>query len=551
MQVRTEQLASRVAGAALVAGTLVLVASIALQVILLERTWFVLAGLAVGMVGVIFGLAGLRSDLAVLFDRRRREIALFAVGTVALILILIYLSSRFTYRLDVTRGGVNSLSPPTVAMLDRLREPVRIVFFHDALMRETVERYELFAARTDRISLELHDPTIEPARARLLGVQFPGTAVMMSGDRRLLVHGGSEVDIANGILRVSRGATQRICSLDGHNEADPFSQESHDHLEGTPGSEHSHGIGAEYVLHERHGMAKARSSLETLNFEVVKISLLKNPKALIGCTVLLVVGPKTALLNREVQAIDAYLAAGGHGLMMLEPFVTTGLEPLLRSYGIVLDNTIVIDKASHYWTDISSPAVTDYNNHRITRGLPLSFYPGARSLSPTPERVPGTRVIPLINSSTNSYGETSPDRAELDPSSDRPGPLTLMVVASRRPVGKGDQTIATLTGTPSPQTGRTDPRRPPVTALSRLAVFGDADFATNSFFHILGNGEVFLNTIQFLAGEEDLIGIEPGTKDLPRLTVTNRQIKSTFILSVLFAPFVLGLIGAVTWWRQR
>ena len=57
-----------------------------------------------------------------------------------------------------------------------------------------------------------------------------------------------------------------MCFLDGHGEPDPFSLESHDHLEGAPG--HTHGLGAKYVLHERHGMAKARHALETLNYKV-------------------------------------------------------------------------------------------------------------------------------------------------------------------------------------------------------------------------------------------------------------------------------------------
>jgi hypothetical protein len=82
---------------------------------------------------------------------------------------------------------------------------------------------------------------------------------MQSESRTLQVHGGSETDIANGILRVSQGALQRLCCLDGHGEADPFSMESHDHLEG--GANHTHGLGARYVLHERHGMARPATRL--------------------------------------------------------------------------------------------------------------------------------------------------------------------------------------------------------------------------------------------------------------------------------------------------
>jgi len=193
----------------------------------------------------------LRAELAAMLRRRRGEIVLVTLGVVGVLVALAYLSMRYPVRFDLTSAGLYSLSEPTITMLKRLDKPVHIVFFHDPMMRETVELYELIARQTALVSVEFYDPMINPAQARMLGVNFAGTAVLESQGRRLQVNGGSETDIANGILRVSQGATQLVCFLDGHREPDPFSLESHDHLEGAPG--HSHGLGARYVLHERHG----------------------------------------------------------------------------------------------------------------------------------------------------------------------------------------------------------------------------------------------------------------------------------------------------------
>jgi ABC-type uncharacterized transport system involved in gliding motility auxiliary subunit len=227
---------------------------------------------------------------------------------------------------------------------------------------------------------------------------------------------------------------------------------------------------------------------------------------------------------------------------MFEPYVSTGLEPVMRDYGVVLDNTIVIDHANHYWADISAPAVTTYNRHQITRDLPLTFYPGARSLSPTPQRVPGAAVTPIVStSSKNSYGATTHNHAKYDAGEDLPGPNTLMVVVNRRPVDRRSQK-------PSDTDRHTAES---ASARSRIAVVGDADFATNSFFHFLGNGNLFLNTVNYLVAQENLIGIEPRTHDLPRLSLTNRQMKGTFVLSVVLVPAVLALLGTAVWWRQR
>jgi hypothetical protein len=518
------------AGLILLAGLTLLAAALVVHAILLETVTATCVLAGAGLLLASVGAVGLRSELAALTRRRRAEIVLFTLGIVGILVALAYLSVRYPVRFDLTSTGAYSLSEPTVTMLKRLDRPVHIVFFADPLMRETVELYQLVAAQTPRVSVEFYDPMINPAQARMLGVNFAGTAVMESEGRRLQVNGGNEVDIANGILRVSQSATQRVCFLDGHGEPDPFSLESHDHLEGAPG--HTHGLGVKYVLHERHGMAKARNALETLNYKVEKVLLLQRANALSGCAVLVVAGPKVPLLPVEVDAIKAYLAAGGNALFMLDPFVRTGLESVVLEYGIVVDDDIVIDEASHFWADVSSPAVSDYNRHQVTRDLPLTFFPGARSLSPTPQRVPGTSVVPLVNSSKNSWGQTIPDRVGFVKGRDLPGPNTLMVVALRRPVSSGDG--------PAPEGPR-----------SRIAVVGDSDFATNSFFHIMGNGTLFLNTVNYLGAQENLIGLQPRTTDLPRINLTNRQMKAVFFLSVLLIPALLAVVGTAVWWKQH
>jgi ABC-type uncharacterized transport system involved in gliding motility auxiliary subunit len=517
-------------GLVLLAGVTLLGAAAALHAILLETVNWTLVLAAAGAVLAAAGAFGLRGELRTMLGRRRGEIALYTLGVVGILVAVAYFSVRYPFRFDLTSTGRYSLSDATVTMLKRLDKPVHIVFFHDPLMRETVELYELMARQTRRVSVEFYDPMINPAQARMLGVNFAGTAVMESEGRRLQVNSGSETDIANGILRVSQGATQLVCFLDGHGEPDPFSLESHDHLEGAPG--HSHGLGAKYVLHERHGMAKARHALETLNYKVEKVLLVQRANALAGCAVLIVAGPKLPLLPREVAAVRDYLLGGGNAFFMLDPFVQTGLEPAIREYGVVIDDDIVIDEASHFWADVSAPAVSDYNRHQITRDLPLTFFPGARSLSPTPQRVTGTSVVPLVNSSRNSWGQSNKDRVAFVKGRDIPGPATLMLVALRRPAEAGAGAPAT-------------PGR------SRIAVAGDSDFATNSFFHIMGNGALFLNTVNYLAAQENLIGIQPRTADLPRINLTNRQMKGTFFLSVLLIPAALAVVGTAVWWKQR
>jgi ABC-type uncharacterized transport system involved in gliding motility auxiliary subunit len=536
----------------LLGGVALLATAFAVHALLLEpMLWSALLGIP-GLLLLAWGAFALRKDLRSIVRQRRGEIALYTLGMVGVLIALAYLSAMFPMRVDMTTNGRFSLSEPTVRMLKRLDKPVHIVFFHDPMMRETVELYRLMAAQTPQVTVEFHDPMLNPAQARMRGVEFAGTAIMESEGRSIQINGPTETDIANGILRVSQGIQQVVCFLDGHGEPDPFSQESHDHMEAAAG--HSHGLGAKLVLHERHGMGKARHNLETMNYVVEKVSLMNAGKNLAHCALLVVAGPKVPLLAAEVKTVRHYLAGGGNALFMLDPFIETGLEPLLREFGIVLDNTIVIDEASHFWTDISAPAVTDYNRHDVTRDLPLTFFPGVRSLSPTQQRVPGVSVRPLINSSKQSYAGHNRERAELDPGEDQAGSSTLMVLVNRRPefTASAEAVMRELQGKPAqPQASKGEKDDDAPAAASRIAVVGDSDFATNSFFHIMGNGKLFLNTVNYLVSRENLIGLEPRTYDMPRVNLTNRQMKGTVFLSVVLIPALLALIGTAVWWRQR
>jgi hypothetical protein len=161
-------------------------------------------------------------------------------------------------------------------------------------------------------------------------------------------------------------------------------------------------------------------------------------------------------------------------------------------------------------------------------------------------------VRPLINSSKSSYGGTNRERAEFNKDKDKPGPLTLMVAVNRRPefVASAEAVIRALPATPlAPPAEGTKPGD--ATVKSRIAVIGDSDFATNSFFHILGNGTLFLNTVNYLAAQENLIGLEPRSYDLPRVDLTNRQMKGTFFLSIILIPALMAVVGIAVWWRRR
>src|SRR3989442_8706140 len=96
-------------------------------------------------------------------------------------------------------------------------------------------------------------------------------------------------------------------------------------MEGAPG--HTHGLGAKYVLHERHGIGKARHGLENLNYKVEKVALLQGGDPLSRCAVLVVAGPEMGLLSVGGGGGGGYLSKRGNAVFMLDPFLRTPLRP--------------------------------------------------------------------------------------------------------------------------------------------------------------------------------------------------------------------------------
>jgi ABC-type uncharacterized transport system involved in gliding motility auxiliary subunit len=82
-------------------------------------------------------------------------------------------------------------------------------------------------------------------------------------------------------------------------------------------------------------------------------------------------------------------------------------------------------------------------------------------------------------------------KATYDPQTDKKGPFTLAALAEIKPEPGKEAKGKT---TPKPAKKEGEEKKP------YLVVFGDVDFATNAYFNLSGNGDLFLNTVNVLKG---------------------------------------------------
>ena len=82
-------------------------------------------------------------------------------------------------------------------------------------------------------------------------------------------------------------------------------------------------------------------------------------------------------------------------------------------------------------------------------------------------------------------------------------------------------------------------------------MIGDSDFATNAVLGTQGNRDFFLNAVNWVAQQENLIAIRPKQAGDRRVTMTEDQQRRVLYLSVLGLPLIVAALGIWTWSRRR
>jgi ABC-type uncharacterized transport system involved in gliding motility auxiliary subunit len=117
------------------------------------------------------------------------------------------------------------------------------------------------------------------------------------------------------------------------------------------------------------------------------------------------------------------------------------------------------------------------------------------------------------------------------------------------PIGLGAAVSAPATEPPAPPSGNASPDAPK--PESRIVATGDSDFAANNAIGIQGNQDLFLNSVNWLAQQENLIAIRPRDSQDRRITLTADQQQRIMWLSLLVIPGLVFAAGGYTWWRRR
>ena len=488
------------------------------------------------------------------FERRQTRYGTLAGTSVVLVLAIIvalnYVLARQNTRWDLTAAQQYSLSDQTQRVLEGLESPVRIlVFARTQEFPRYRDRLGEYAYLSSQVTVDYIDVDRQPLLARQYEVQSYGTIVFDYGGRVERVTSDAEQDLTNGLITVVEGVQQTVYFLEGHGEK-------------------------EHTGADRDGYSTVSSALGLDNFDVESLVLAQQSAVPEDATVVVVAGPQTDLLPGEVEALRVYLDRGGKLLVLIDPPSDSaapepeGLLGLLREWGIEPGTDVVVDASGMgqlLGADASVPVVANYPFHPITEGFNLlTAYPLARSVSAATGNPDGRVAQSFPETSAQSWAEAdvdelATDRVEMDEEAgDRPGPVTIgMAVSAPAPAPSVEPAMTSTDadgGGPDTEDDEPDAEdvepdaTPPET---RLVVIGDSDFATNGVVGIPGNRDMFLNTVNWLAQQENLISIRARDPEDRRLTLTADGQRRLFWLSLVLVPGFVLSTGVYTWWRRR
>lgn len=440
---------------------------------------------------------------------------LYIAIILAVLVLANWLANRHNKSFDATSNKRFSLSDQTEKVVRGLDREVTVTYFDETTRfptaKDLLDRYDNLSTRLKVVYV---DPYKKPQLARAAGVKTTGTIFVEAGIKREEARSLTEEEITGALIRAIKDGERTVCFVSGSGEHD---------VEDSDGR----------------GYSQVRELLEKNNYKVDVISLLEKPEVPTECTILVVAGPRYEYTQPAVDAIRGYVQNGGRAAFLLDPPLQLGrdsvsenqpLAKLLESWGVVLNKDIVLDTSGVgqlFGLGPEVPLVTSYDSHAIVREMKGTATAFALARSLETKSADKVTAETLFSTTSNSFATTNlaGSAIRLDPARDKKGPF---------PIGAAG----------SYETGKAN-------EPGRFVVVGSSDWIANYTLRFQGNRDLFLNMMNWLSSDEDLISIRPKEPEDRKLTLTRAQMNVIRTTSQFALPLLVILAGVVVWWRRR
>ena len=468
---------------------------------------------------------------------RQTKYAAYATTYILVILAVLvavnFLANRYDKSYDSTSNKQFSLSDQTKKVVNGLKGDVHITYFdRDSSFAGAHNLLDRYSNMSPKVHVAFIDPVKKPQQAKSAGFSRDTTILVDSGVRKESAKSLTEEEITGALIRSLKSGERNACFLTGSGEKSLDNSTDGDGYGTVKSALESNNYKTRSVDLAKSSAEAAPSGSTTVNVGApTAAGKVEVPK---DCTILVVGGPRIAYPQPIVDAIKTYVENGGKALVLLDPSIklgkddteeNTALDALLASWGVTLDKDLALDTSGIgrvFGLGPEVPLVANYESQAIVnpmKDIPTAF-PLARTLDV--KNTDKTTVEKLFSTGENSFATSnlSSGRITINPKTDKKGPLLLAAAGTYNKAG-------------------------------RFVVVGTSTWLGNSLIRFQGNRDLFLNMINWLSADEDLISIRPKEPSNQALNMNANRQRTMFWLSVVFFPLAVVGMGLGTWWKRR
>jgi ABC-type uncharacterized transport system involved in gliding motility auxiliary subunit len=486
----------------------------------------------------------------------RRSAGLHSIAKLilaALILVMInYAGFKHYTHKDLSESQFYTLSPKTVDVLKELDSPMTAYTFLDEQntgqaneIANLLKEYQQAAGKN--MIVEKIDPAYDIARAAELQkeLHFDGNdhlVIFKYKDRspRFVKQDDMfEINPMTGQVGAFKGEQELTAAIIGLVEGKPSK------VYFTEG----HGEHALQDVSSLTGYGLVGQSLKNENVETANLNLAQKGDVPDDADAVVIAGPSISFSPIEAEALDKYLENNGKLLVLLDPYVSLGLDDLLKKYGLKYEDDLVLYRGTtSTGSQITLPLAAIYQGGFSAQPITAKFAEAnlqlliydARSITlPSADPTqPQPKTQFLLQTDADSWGWISkngappvdPKQLTFNKATDIPGPVT---VAAEYDGGT-----------------TTDPTTKATMFATRIVAVGSSKFLENDAAESVG-ANFFTNCIDWLVKKDAVLDISPKKPQQYGVSLNPISYRTVVWTAAFFIPGAALAMGIFTWFSRR
>lgn len=486
------------------------------------------------------------------------------------VVVINYISTKFFLRFDLTENKEFTISKSTKDILKNLDDIVSInVYFSKKLppylenlklkVEDILKEYQVYSKR--KINVNYFDPATDSKLSqsvRFLGIPqvqcniiekdkvqvinvYLGMVILYEDKKEVIPviqdTANLEYDLTSKIIKVTSSETKTIGFLAGHEE---------------------HDIYKDYE--------EIRKLLEA-QYRVCEVKL-DNEKTEIDPTIdtLVIPGPKKEVSKEEIIKIDQFIMGGKKAVFLIDPIKMTegslnvvvnehGFDVLLKSYGLKLNNDLVLDRCSAsasfssgfvyftvpypFW--VKAIKKNFASKHPVISKLNTLVFPWTGSVKLLPSIDKNIKAVELIKTTEHSW--TQEGYFNLNPQQDfmssKTSQNTLAIILSGKFKSAFGEEKKDLIKESLKET--------------QIVLLGNSNFIANNFIQQFESNSIFfLNLMDWLNLGDKLIGIRSrAVVDRPLKEVSEYEKTLLKFMVMFLMPLMVIIYGVVRFYLKN